>query len=292
MLHRRVAMNNFARLTQTLARRAQSSEERSFPNDESRAYDQLLDKERHIHLNQLNYLLFKSKKQVFREVLRHRLPWASDLRSLDGGTFGHALDVLTVGATPCTLDALESTLLIAAFGLPLKKQWIDAGISPAQVFEEVENEYARRARRADRTLEETYVELRPESLARPKKLIEPLLAKMIASSAYGVEPSHDVQRQLIQEVEQFFHLAVEPLRLRLYLNMVIASLETSIGIRLSQESADELQKGIQKRLFDNVQMMGRLAEASPGAKRQADLSTGRRLVSKESIAGTAKAVVL
>ena len=108
---------NFARLTQTLAQRAQSSEERSFPNDESRAYDQLLDKERHIHLNQLNYLLFKSKKQVFREVLRHRLPWASDFRSLDGGTFGHAIDILTVGATPCALDALESTLLIAAFGL-------------------------------------------------------------------------------------------------------------------------------------------------------------------------------
>ena len=257
--HRR---EDLARLKENLAQTALSSEEKSFPVEETRAYEKQVEKERHVRLNQLNYFLFKSKKQVFKETLRHHLPWSSDFRTLDGKSFGHAIDTLTVGASPCVLDALESTLLIAAFDLPLNSQWIVMGISPSQVFEEVEKEYARRVR-ADYTLEEIYIALRPKGQTRPHKLIEALFSNMVAGSGNSVSFSRNFERPLSQEVEQFFHIAIEPLRLRLYLNMVIASLETSIGIRISQKSLDKLQEEIQKRFFDNVQMMSRLANAPP-----------------------------
>ena len=45
--------------------------------------------------------------------------------------------------------------------------------------------------------------------------------------------------------------------------MVIGALETSIGIRLSQNSVDRLQEKIQKRLFHSLRMKRIFADTSP-----------------------------
>ena len=257
-----------ARLARSLKRTAESKEEQSFPDEEASAYAELIEKERHVQLNQLNYLLFESRKKVFEEVFRHRLqwghrfPWASGFLPLDTQTFGREMEALTEGTTPCALDVLESTLLVATFGLPLKKQWIDQKITPEQVLGEVENEYARQARMS-RTLEDTYTELRPKSELQSARLIEAVLERMMSTSSSQGGLSPDLRRPLVQQIEHFFLLAAEPLRLRQYLTMALAELDTSIGIRLSQASVDHLHDRIQKRLFKDLEAMRKFAASSP-----------------------------
>src|SRR5262249_27396104 len=152
------------------------------------------------------------------------------------------------------LDVLESTLLVATFGLPLKKLWIKEKITPQQVFGEVENEYARQARMG-RTLEDTYVELRPRNERESNRIIEAVLARMITASPSQTGVSPDLRRPLVQQTEHFFQLAAEPLRFRQYLTMMIATVDTSVGVRLSQTSVDQLQERVEKKLFNNFEMM-------------------------------------
>jgi hypothetical protein len=253
--------DNLSSLRQYLEDNAQSVEEKSFPDRETSAYDRVLEKERRIRDNQLNYLLFRSKGKVLKELIRQRLQGASSSLMLDGETFGRAIDILTAGTTPCVLDALESTLLIAAFGLPLKRAWIDQGITPTLILEEVETEYTRRSR-ANRTAEETYFDLRSTE-EQSKSLIEPLFERMIASSMIQNTLSSDVQQRLIQHLVQFFQLSAEFLRMRVYIDMSVAGLETSFGIRLSQNSVERLQKRVEKMLFKNLETMRKTANASP-----------------------------
>jgi PLD-like domain len=253
--------DNLSSLRQYLQDNAQSIEEKSFPDREASTYDRTLEKERRIRDNQLNYLLFKSKGKVLRELIRQRLEGTSSSLMLDGETFGRAIDVLTAGTTPCVLDALESTLLIAAFGLPLKRAWIDHGITPTLILEEVESEYTRRSR-ANRTAEETYFDLRSTE-EQSKTLIEPMLKRMIASSMIHNTLSSDTQQRLIQHLVQFFQLSAEFLRMRVYINMSVAALETSFGIRLSQNSVGSLQKRVEKMLFKNLETRRKTANASP-----------------------------
>ena len=54
-----------SRIGMTLKRTAKSKEE-SFPEGEASAYAELVEKERHLQLNQVNYLLFKSRKKALK----------------------------------------------------------------------------------------------------------------------------------------------------------------------------------------------------------------------------------
>jgi phosphatidylserine/phosphatidylglycerophosphate/cardiolipin synthase-like enzyme len=255
-------------LADTLTREAQSKEEQSFADQEARVYSKLLEKERHVQLNQLNYLLFRSREKVFEEVFRHRLqvghrlPWVTNFFLLDSQTFGRAMEALTEGSTPCALDVLESTLLVAAFGLPLKKQWVEERITPEQVLGEVENEYARQAK-LGRTLEDTYVELRPKNERQSNREIEAVLEGMTTGSPSQTGVNPELRRPLIQQIGHFFQLAAAPLRLKQYLTMVVATLDTSVGVRISQTSVDRLQENVEKKLYKDLEMMRKFAASSP-----------------------------
>jgi phosphatidylserine/phosphatidylglycerophosphate/cardiolipin synthase-like enzyme len=241
-------------LRQLLVQSAQSAEELQFPDRETSQNARVVEKERRLRVNQLNYLLFRSKSRVLGNLLRERL-------QLDEETFGRTLDILTAGATPCVLDALESTLLIAAFGLPLKKQWAEQGISPAAVLEEVESEYARRSK-ANQTAEETYFELRSTN-ERNKAVLEPVLQRVITFSMAHETLDPDLRQKVVQQIIQFFQLSAESLRVRVYLNMTVASVETSFGVRLSQNSVGRLQTKVAKVLFRDPATMGQTANVSP-----------------------------
>jgi len=246
--------NDLSSLRLLLEQSAQSAEELQFPDRETSKNALIVEKERRLRVNQLNYLLFRSKRRVLGNLLRERL-------QLDGETFGRTLDILTAGATPCVLDALESTLLIAAFGLPLKKQWAEQGITPTAVLEEVEAEYARRSK-ANETTEETYFALRSGD-ERNRVVLEPVLQRVITFSMAQDTLDPDLRQKVIQQIIQYFRLSAESLRVRVYLDMTVASVETSFGIRLSQNSVGRLQTNVTKVLFKDPETIRQTANVAP-----------------------------
>ncbi|MFN8006210.1 MAG: hypothetical protein U0V70_04130 [Terriglobia bacterium] len=253
---------DLARLVHTLSKQALSKEEQAFPEKEVSDFAKANEKERQIRLNRLNYLLFRSDQQVVKEVMRHQFPWASGFSQVDRESFGHSIEDLTEGASPCMLDALESTVLLAVFGLPLRRAWIEQEITPEQVLKEVEDEYTRKAK-ANRTLEQTYIELRPRDPNTIKLMIGAMIERIMRPTMSPLEPVPESQQKLISQIGQFIELAAEPLRIGQYLNMTVGGLETSIGIRLNRKSVDRLNEKIGNGLYGNAREMRKLTNATP-----------------------------
>ncbi len=254
--------DNLHRLAETLKQEAKSKEELAFPKGEAKAYAKLLKNERRLRLTELEYLLFRKEKETVGTMFLRQARSAPDAERIDRATFRKAMRVFTESATPCKLSALESTLLVADFGLPLKRQWTEQPIDAGQILEEVENEYARRAA-AGETSEQTYLELRPASREQTKHVTEILLQRIIATSPKQATLPSDVQQHLVYELEDFLHLAAEPLRMEVYLNILVGDFEGYIGIRSSESSINRLQAEVQSRLFKNAKMMRALAKTEP-----------------------------
>ncbi len=249
-------------LAETLKQQAQSKEELAFPKAEAKAYAKLLKNERRLRVAELQYLLFRRQKETVEGMFLLQVRSAPAPEQLDRGTFRRAIRVFTDSATPCTLSALESTLLVADFGLPLKRQWAEQATNGGQILEEVEKEYARGAA-AGKTSEQTYLELRPARREQTKQLVETVLQRMVATSPKQTTLRSDIQGHLIYNLEEFLHLGAEPLRMEVYLDILVGDFERYIGIRSSEESIDRLQTEVQNRLFKNAKMMRDLASTPP-----------------------------
>lgn len=250
------------RLTETLKREAQSKEELAFPKAEAEAHAKLLKNERRLRLAELEYLLFRREKETVEAMFLRQVWSAAAPEPLGRATFRKAMRVFIDSATPCALSALESTLVVADFGLPLKRQWADQAISGGQILEEVENEYARGAA-AGKTSEQMYIELRPAGREQARLLTRTLLQGMMTSSSKSAALSSDVQQHVVSDLEEFLYLAAEPLRMEMYLDILVGDFERYLGIRSSERAIDRLQKRVRDRLFKNAKMMRDLANSPP-----------------------------
>ncbi len=250
---------DLARLTAAVKMSALSMEEQQFPEKEARDYERLLKKERRLRLGELEYLLFRKKKEAVEQMFWRQLTSSPDA---DRKELRQAIRVLTDSTTPCLLNALEVTLLVADFGLPLQNQWTDSGLSGSRILEEVENEYAR-GTEAGKTLDQMYVQLRPSTREPAKRLIEVLLEKIIETSPEATTLSPAVRQRLLAQLEDFLRLSAEPLRIDMLVGLLVGDFERDFGIRSSESSMDRLEKEVQKKLFKDVAMLRALESTTP-----------------------------
>lgn len=254
--------DNLQKLTDTLQREAQSKEELAFPKAEAEAHAKLLKKERRLRLAELEYLLFRTQKEAVEAMLLRQVRSAAAPEPLDRATFRKAMRLFIGSATPCALTALESTLVVADFGLPLKREWTEEVVSAGQILEEVENKYAYEAE-AGKSSEQVYLELRPAGRDQTKLLTKTFLQEILASSTESKTLSSDVQRRLVDDLQEFLYLAAEPLRMEMYLDILVGDFERCVGVRSEERAIDHLQKRVRDHLFKNAKMMRSLAQSPP-----------------------------
>ncbi len=256
--------DDLARLAQSLQSRALSREEQGFPALEAANHAKFVQKEARLRLSELEFLLFRKQKKSVQEMFLEEATSSRTPDRLNRAALEDAIRVLTASATPCTLHALEAALFIAAFGLPLQREWGDPAINGTRILQEVENEYGRRSE-VGTPPRQTYLELRENHRERNQDLIKLLLERAIETSPERNRLSADVQGRLLSDVEEFFHLSAEPLRIEMLLDVLVGDFERYLGMRSTEATIDELEHQVQKNLFRDVARM-RALETKPPAE--------------------------
>lgn len=250
------------RLRTKLQASALSAEELRFPEKETRDYENALKKERKTRLHDLEFLLFQRKGKALEKTFLEQTVSTSKPSGQDKASLRRAVRLFAEGVTPCLLNAFETTLVVADFGLPLRREFTGPGVRSWQVLEAVGDEYARQAERG-KTLEESYLELRPAEWAPNEYLIEAMLQGMIEASPNAGMLSASDRKQLSSRLEDFLRLSAEPLRIGVAVDLLVGDFEREIGIRSRESSADRLQKQLQQQLFADVGMLRTLVDTPP-----------------------------
>jgi phosphatidylserine/phosphatidylglycerophosphate/cardiolipin synthase-like enzyme len=254
--------HDLARLKAKLQKSALSTEELRFPEKEARDHEEALKKERKTRLHDLEFLLFRSKGKALERIFLEQTVATSTVSRREKASLRRAVHLFADGVTPCLLNALETTLVLADFGLPLRKEFTGAGVRAWQVLEAVEDEYGREAA-SGTALDETYLALRPANQAANRHLIEAMLEGMIDSSANSAPLSAADRKQLSSRLEDFLRLCAEPLRIEVAVDLLVGDFERELGIRSPERSADRLQRQLQQQLFADVGMLRALQETPP-----------------------------
>jgi phosphatidylserine/phosphatidylglycerophosphate/cardiolipin synthase-like enzyme len=250
------------RLKTTLHTSALSTEELRFPEKEALDYEKVLKKERKVRLHDLEFLLFRRKGKTLEHVFLEQGGVTSTMSRQERASLQRAIHVFAEGVTPCLLNALGTTLVLADFGLPLRKELASPGMQPWQALESVEDEYTH-AEENGRSLDESYLALRPANWATNEHLIEAMLEGMIEASPNSESLSAADRKLLSSRLEDVLRLSAEPLRIGVFVELLVGDFEREVGIRSHERLADHLQKELQKQLFADVGMQRALQEAPP-----------------------------
>ncbi len=250
------------RLKTKLQASARSAEELQFPEKEARDYQSALKKERTTRLHDLEYLLFQRKGKALEKVFLQQAASASKLSGHERASLERAAHLFAEGVTPCLLNALETTMLVADFGLPLREEFTRAGIRSWQILETVDQEYARQAE-IGKTLAQSYIELRPAEWAPNEYLLETMLERMIEAFPNATMFSPTDRKKLSAHLEDFLRLCAEPLRIGVVVDLLVGDFEREFGIRSREKAADHLQKQLQQQLFADVGMLQQLETTPP-----------------------------
>lgn len=250
------------RLKAKLQTSALSAEELRFPEKEARDYQKALKKERTTRLHDLEFLLFQRKGKALEKAFLEQAAATSSMSAQDKASLRRAVRLFAEGVTPCLLNALETTLVVADFGLPFRKEFTGPGVRSWQILEAVEDEYARQSD-LGKTLEENYLELRPAEWGPNEYLIESMLQGMIEASPNAGMLSASDRKQLSSRLEDFLHLCAEPMRIGVAVDLLVGDFERGIGIRSRENSADRLQKRFRQQLFADVGMLRALESTPP-----------------------------
>jgi phosphatidylserine/phosphatidylglycerophosphate/cardiolipin synthase-like enzyme len=245
-----------------LQRSALSAQELQFPEQETRDYEITLKKDRKTRLDDLEFLFFQRKGKTLEKIFLQQTASTSNMSHQDRALLQRAVRLFAAGVTPCLLSALETTLVIADFGLPLQREFTGPAVRSWQVLEAVEEEYARKLE-SGRTLEESYLELRPSEWGPNEYLIEAVLQGMMEASPNAEMLSASDRKQISDRLEDFLRLSAEPLRIGVAVDLLVGDFEREIGIRSRETSADHLQKQLQEQLFADVRMLHMLADTPP-----------------------------
>jgi hypothetical protein len=106
------------RLKMRLQTSALSREELRFPEKEALDYEKALKKERKVRLHDLEFLLFRHKGKTLEQIFLAQEAATSTMSRQEKASLQRAVHVFADGVTPCLLNALETTLVLADFGLP------------------------------------------------------------------------------------------------------------------------------------------------------------------------------
>ena len=132
---------SLAALQAELSATAQSTEQLAFADAELLARRHSLDKERRSAFARLDYFLFGPKAKSFAEPeARFRRAFGVP-RPRGTNPFRRTLGLLLAEASPCSLDALESTLFFAIFDVPFTRTQWEAGFGLDQVYAQLDRAY-------------------------------------------------------------------------------------------------------------------------------------------------------
>lgn len=253
---------DLGRLRLKLQNTALSTEELLFPEKETRDYADTLKKQRKTRLHDLEFLLFQRKGKVLGKEFLEQAASTSRISRSDKSTLRRTVRLFAEGVTPCLLNALETTLVAVDFGLPLKSDFTGPEVRSWQVLDAVQDEYKRQGE-LGKTVEESYLNLRPVSREMEAYVIEGMLQAMIEASPNADLLSGADRRQLSSQLQEFLRLSAEPLRIGVAVDLFVGDFERQIGIRSLESSSDRLQKQLQQQLFADVDMLRALENTSP-----------------------------
>jgi len=156
---------------------AQSKEQLGFVPEENRSLRKALLKQHRPYFARLDYLLLGQKARSLEPAAERFRQAAQATSTQNNNSLRRTLELLFAEATPCNLDALESTLFFAIFDVPFTRERLESGLGIQPVFEELEKAYHEWLER-DGTLEQVYHNLRPREAAVSFRAVDELISRL------------------------------------------------------------------------------------------------------------------
>lgn len=179
----------------------------------------------------------------------------------DGEAMAAIVEALLATADPCAIQAVESTLLAAVFGLPFSDATA-AGLLADGPFDVADAQLHRLAAEGV-SVDEAFVRLRPDDDALALAHVAGVLREAAAGSAdTAPRARRDRERRLLQVLE-FLPLVFEPLRLRFYLHAKVDEVEGTFGVTLPDAVDEHLFQSVEGQHFASLAAMRRLSDTPP-----------------------------
>src|SRR5207247_10772510 len=165
---------------------AQSNEQLGFVQEENRSLRKALLKQHRPYFARLDYLLLGQKARSLEPAAERFRQSAQVTSTQNNDSLRRTLELLFAEATPCNLDALESTLFFAIFDVPFTRERLESGLGIQPVFEELEKAYHEWLER-DGTLEQVYHDVRPREAAVSFGAVVELISRLAGIASVKID---------------------------------------------------------------------------------------------------------
>jgi phosphatidylserine/phosphatidylglycerophosphate/cardiolipin synthase-like enzyme len=239
-------------LDRKLASGPQSREESSFLVREAAARASLGAADRRATFGRLNALLFGSTARLH------------DRESVREDTFVDVLKSLLGREDVCALEAIESTVVFALFGLPYDADTA-RHVGPDRQFRII-GARVRRYQAEGNSPARVFEHMRPVPPDATVPYIEAVTREALAISSRSSGSNGDirgnVERRLAQFLE-FIQYAAEPVRIQSYLHARVDELEGALGTALSDGADEALFRRVEEAMYPSVEQMRQLRGTQP-----------------------------
>lgn len=181
------------------------------------------------------------------------------------------LEGLLAGLDICELEAVEATIVLGLFGVPLDAA-LAARLTPQRQFEAVE-EMIRARQAAGESLERIYVALRPPSEAAFLGAVDAVVAAALARHAVDGRPRDPRESARRRAFLEYLPYAAEPIRIQFYLHGKVDALEGALGVALPDGVDQMLFAMVRGRFHDSLPRLRRLRAQAPDAVARALMPT-------------------
>ncbi len=173
------------------------------------------------------------------------------------------LEALLAGLDICELEAVEATIVLGLFGLPLDAA-VAAQLTAERQFDAVDARIRDRLA-AGESLEQIFVALRPASDADFLGHLDALVGAALAGHAADGRPRDPREPARRRAFLEYLPYAAEPIRLQFYLHGKVDALEGALGAVLPDGVDQMLFAMVRGRFYDSLPRLRRLRAQPPAA---------------------------
>ena len=187
-----------------------------------------------------------------------------DTASGSRDSFRDVLSGLLGRESVCAIEAIEATVLFAAFGVPFDAA-AARDLRPDREFQRLDA-LVRRHAATGRPLEDIYVDMRGAPSEVVPYITAVARAAIETAAAPDGSPGFDGRSgHRLQQFLEFVTYAAEPVRIRSYLHAKVDQVEGALRTTLPEAARSRLLTRAEQRLFRSVDDMRRLRGMSPRA---------------------------
>ncbi len=173
------------------------------------------------------------------------------------------LEGLLAGLDVCELEAVEATIVLGLFGLPLDAA-VAAQLTPERQFDAVDAHIRARLAAGD-SLEQIFVALRPASDADFLDHLDAVVGAALAAHTADGRPRDPQEAARRRAFLEYLPYAAEPIRIQFYLHGKVDALEGALGAVLPDGVDQMLFAMVRGRFHNSLPRLRRLRTQAPDA---------------------------